>query len=229
MEKEDKPNYYAVLPAEVRYDNNIGNFSKLLYAEISALCNKEGYCWANNNYFSKLYEVTNVTITRSISQLVESGYIIRELINVNGKNTTRKLRMATSKMITPHIKNDKEGGIKNDSHNILKEVNIKTNKSIRAKLEFDIFWKALKGRKLNKPDAKRIYCNLKLDMSGEDLAKKFNLLFETREEKFIPYPAKWLRNEGYNDELSFEKIYGETVYRDKDGYIISEEEHNKQK
>ncbi len=61
------------------------------------------------------------------------------------------------------------------------------------------------------------------------MAKRFNILFKSREEKFIPYPAKWLRNEGWMDESAIEKVGGEIVYRDKDGYIISEEEYNKAK
>jgi len=228
---QDKPSYYAVIPAEIRYDKKLSNFSKLLYAEISALCNKEGYCWANNNYFSKLYCVSNLTITRAITQLVEVGYIQRELENINGEKTTRKLRLThqfISKMIIDPIKNDMEGGIKNDSHNTLNKTNNKTNKDNAIKIDFDDFWKNLRGRKLNKPDARKVYSKIKTCISGIDLAKKYNVMFEDREEKFIPYPAKWLRNEGWEDESSVEKVNGEIVYRDKDGYIISEESYNNQ-
>jgi DNA-binding transcriptional regulator YhcF (GntR family) len=122
----EKPNYYAVLIAEVRYDNQLGNFSKLLYAEISALCNKEGYCWASNNYFAALYEVKELTVTRAITQLVERGYLIRELNNVGGQDTKRILRLSISEMISPVIKNDRELGIKNDTHNTINLDNIKT-------------------------------------------------------------------------------------------------------
>ena len=37
----EKPNYYAVLPAIVRYDNDLKPNEKLLYAEIVALSNME--------------------------------------------------------------------------------------------------------------------------------------------------------------------------------------------
>jgi len=40
----DKPNYYAVITAEVRYDTRLTPFAKLMYAEVVALANKEGYC-----------------------------------------------------------------------------------------------------------------------------------------------------------------------------------------
>ena len=67
--------YYAIIPATVRYDENIPANAKLLYGEITALCNKEGFCWATNDYFSKLYGFTKQSISRLISKLEEAGYI----------------------------------------------------------------------------------------------------------------------------------------------------------
>jgi len=72
--------YYAVLPANVRYDKNITPNAKLLYAEITALCNDKGYCWAGNAYFAELYGVTKTSILNWISNLQKNGYVDVQLI-----------------------------------------------------------------------------------------------------------------------------------------------------
>jgi len=77
--------YYAIIPANVRYDKNIVPNAKLLYAEITALCNKTGYCWASNNYFSELYGVSKGTVSSWISSLVKAGYISVDLKYKEGK------------------------------------------------------------------------------------------------------------------------------------------------
>ena len=74
MENET-PGYYAVIPASVRYDSSLPQGAKLLYGEISALCNKKGYCWAGNGYFSELYETCSRTIIGWIKRLRDSGHI----------------------------------------------------------------------------------------------------------------------------------------------------------
>ena len=75
----DKPSYYAILTADVRYDKTLKPLARLLYAEITALCNKEGYCWAGNQYFADLYEVDKNTVSGWIGQLKTRGYITVQL------------------------------------------------------------------------------------------------------------------------------------------------------
>jgi uncharacterized phage protein (TIGR02220 family) len=76
--------YYAIIPANVRYDKDLPPNAKLLYGEITALCNEKGYCWAGNSYFSELYGKNKSTIARWIQKLEEKGYITREVIYKEG-------------------------------------------------------------------------------------------------------------------------------------------------
>ena len=70
--KKDYPSYYAIIPANVRYDKKLTPNAKLLYSEITALCNKKGYCWSTNKYFAELYDVSNTSISKWISSLVDN-------------------------------------------------------------------------------------------------------------------------------------------------------------
>lgn len=74
---ENRPGYYAVIPASVRYDDKIPANAKLLYGEISALIGAEGYCFASNQYFAAVYKLSTESISRLISKLEDNGYITR--------------------------------------------------------------------------------------------------------------------------------------------------------
>lgn len=76
--------YYAIIPANVRYDKRLTAPAKLLYGEITALCNQKGCCWARNSYFADLYGVSKRSISTWISQLIEYGYIFSEITYKNG-------------------------------------------------------------------------------------------------------------------------------------------------
>lgn len=88
----DKPSYYAVIPADVRYAD-IPSSAKLLYAEITCLCNANGYCWASNGYFAELYNVAQTTISEWISILVKGGFLLVEIDRIGGNK--RKIWLAT--------------------------------------------------------------------------------------------------------------------------------------
>jgi hypothetical protein len=83
MENEN-PNYYAVIPANVRYCKGLSSTAKLLYGEIAALANAEGYCWATNTYFAKLFDMSVSTIAHTIGTIEEAGFI--KINNIYGDN-----------------------------------------------------------------------------------------------------------------------------------------------
>lgn len=120
----EKPNYYAIIPAEVRYDKELTANAKLLYGEISALCNKEGYCWATNAYFATLYKTTHVTVSRWFSALEKAGYIETKIeYDKRSKKVTKrytKMLNLNKNVNTPINKNVKENTLDNTVNNTSK-------------------------------------------------------------------------------------------------------------
>ena len=103
----NKPNYYATIPADVRYDKNLTPNSKLLYAEITALCNMNGKCTASTEYFCRLYEVSRASIQNWLKLLEDNGYIIREV----------KYKQASREIESRYIKLVDKGSLKNYTDN----------------------------------------------------------------------------------------------------------------
>ena len=81
---EERPSYYSIIPATVRYDEDLKANEKLLFGEISSLCNKNGYCYATNDYFSRLYKVHKNTISIWINNLQKKGYITSQIVYKKG-------------------------------------------------------------------------------------------------------------------------------------------------
>ena len=59
--------YFAVIPATVLFNNELKPNEKLLYALITALSNKEGYCYASNKYLGEKLGVDHKTVSRWIA------------------------------------------------------------------------------------------------------------------------------------------------------------------
>ena len=92
MDIEQQANYYAVIPAPVRYNKKLKYPERLLYGEITALSNRYGYCFASNKYFASLYDVVPETASRWISHLKECGYINVNIIkNENNQIIERRI------------------------------------------------------------------------------------------------------------------------------------------
>ncbi len=115
-----KPNYYAILSAEVRYSDITPN-AKLLYAEITAFCNMNGECFASNRYFSELYGKSKVTISNWIRELKENGFIETSYTYKEGSKEIDKRYIKILKggvkenLITPIKKTLKNNTINNNN------------------------------------------------------------------------------------------------------------------
>ena len=90
----ENPNYYAIIPAQIRYDKDLKPNEKLLYGEISALSNKNGYCNAGNAYFAELYGVHKKTISEWVTRLKDISIVTDE----DKKIVERRIYIETKKV-----------------------------------------------------------------------------------------------------------------------------------
>ena len=167
----ENPGYYAVIPASVRYDKTITPNAKLLFGEISALCNKEGYSWATNAYFAELYDVKTETISAWISSLYKAGHI--EIEQEPGK-----LRMITLPKNRKGGSEKSEGTLpknrkQNNTYNNTSNINTGEATASREKTpKFSSMGaEVIKGFEAINPAAKRYYANTTQRQAADELIK----------------------------------------------------------
>lgn len=98
--EDEKPSYYSIITADVRYDERLKPNEKLLYSEITALSNKYGYCTATNSYFSKLYRADKSTVSRWVSHLEKCGYVQVEQTRNGKRIVQRKIYPVATPLLT---------------------------------------------------------------------------------------------------------------------------------
>ena len=138
----ERPGYYAIIPADVRYDDRIPANAKLLYGEISALIGASGFCYASNQYFARIYGMSVDTISRLFKKLEDNGYIRREIEKDHtGQVVRRKVYLSASvPQIQPPdfftdtpLQNNREGICKKDGETNTSKTVLKENKKEKAK------------------------------------------------------------------------------------------------
>ena len=96
MEKETRDfGYYAIIPNEIMFDENLMANAKLLYGQITLLANKEGNCWASNAFFAKKNNTSSQSISKWVSNLADNGYIRLEYEHA-GTNNVRKIYLIST-------------------------------------------------------------------------------------------------------------------------------------
>jgi hypothetical protein len=192
-------NYYAIIPANVRYDKDLTPNAKLLYGEITALCNEKGFCWAGNQYFADLYQKDKSTIARWLKQLEDKEYITREVIYKEGSREieSRYMRICDEGIgknaTTPICKNERENTTSfNTTSNNTK--NIYSN-------EFERFW-SIYPRKVDKKKAFKSFKTAIKNHSIETIlsgTEKYAQSVQKTEMKYIKHPATFLNNDSFID------------------------------
>lgn len=223
-----KKNYYAIIPANVRYDNELNANAKLLYGEITALANEKGYCWAGNNYFSNLYDVSQRTIIRWINDLVMKGYLSSELIYKNNSKEVLERRLwivpevqrPHDKIVTtscqnchePHDKNVTRGTDKNvtdnntsfnNTFNITRDIRNNVEQSPTAQIPYAeiIDYLNQKTGKNFKSTSKATQRHIKARFSDGFTLNDFKQVIDTKS-------AQWLKDKKMSAYLRPDTLFG---------------------
>jgi len=205
----DKPSYYAILTADVRYDKTLKPLARLLFAEITALCNKEGYCWASNQYFADLYEVDKTTVSGWIGQLKTRGYltvqleykegskqILNRYMKINGEGIDEITKTSFQKDVDP-IDQKTKGNTK---------TNTKTNITVNNVDDFDSFWKFY-PRKASKDAARKAWEKLRPDqhimqMIADNVRERVEKgEWRKDNQSFILHASTYLNQKRWEDEV----------------------------
>ena len=76
------------MPSEILINNKLSDKEKIILSMIMYLSKDKGYCFATNNYFSDILNVTVVSISRIINSLKKKNYI---KINMNYKSNSKEI------------------------------------------------------------------------------------------------------------------------------------------
>ena len=219
MEKQIQKNFYAIIPAFIRYDKDLQPNAKLLYGEITALSNEKGFCWAENEYFANLYNVSKTSISKWISSLIKKQYITSEIVYKQGTKEIehRYLRIVgggiEEKLNTPIEEKLKDNNTSNN--NTLKEINKESFSEEDLALWFSKVYE-IYPRKVSKVKAKEMFERKLRGLDKETAYKKAIAIYrmlerqvevwesEKRETSYLPYPASWL-NDNVENSPHFKK------------------------
>ena len=199
---ENKKNYYAIIPAPVRYCKKLKANEKLMFGELTALANEKGFCFASNDYFANLYDVSKTSVSKWISNLEKNKFIRLKMIYQKGTKQIKERRIYIAPLLkktsipieenfnTP-IEEKLKVNIYNKINNIKKEYTTKSEKrqfDDKTKTAFPHFAALfdLKYRpKTETQKNKWLDCLDKLQrLDGYDLREVYNVSKNLRNDEF---------------------------------------------
>lgn len=209
----DKPAFFAILPAAVRYDKRLKPMERILYGEITALADQTGYCYASNRYFIELYGVTDRAVQKWIKDLAACGYITVEVLGGAGQGRCeRRMTPLFGLWDVRQTPEQKFGDTpeqkfapppNKSSGKTIQDNNTSNNNTTRACARgFDRFWAAY-PRKVGKGAAERSFVRIRPDaalLDGMLRAIETQRQSDTWQRGYIPNPATWLNQRRWEDE-----------------------------
>lgn len=87
-----RASYFAVIPADVRYNDRLPPNAKLLYCELTSMCAEQGYCDATASELAAPYGFSDRTIRSLLKALEDGGYIYTAVLRdpdtgqISGRN-----------------------------------------------------------------------------------------------------------------------------------------------
>ena len=184
---EPEPAYDAVIPAPVRYDDELPARAKLLYAEIRALCKRRGFCWATNAALARHYRVQPLAVSLWLKTLATRGHIVIEIDQKMRSHRRIYLAEAYRKNIRQPY--EKTKGYKEE----------KANVALAAHAE-QIY--SAYPRKAERPRALGSIRRALKKVEFEFLLERtqaFARAVAGAESRYIKHPATWYNNECWND------------------------------
>tara|TARA_R110001606_G_scaffold79383_1_gene183319 strand:- start:1316 stop:1963 length:648 start_codon:yes stop_codon:yes gene_type:complete len=194
---KEKPNYYAIIPADVRYCKKLKPIERLMYAEITCLTNNKGYCWAGNEYFANLFEISHRSVSRHINQLKNFEFIsvsmIRDKSSKVERRTIKLTKDSVDTSVAPHRQScptpvDKTGQYNNTILNNKKE-------------ELFIAWWDVYDKKIGKGVCETKFMNLDLEVCQKCVDVVSDYVASTSDVKYRKNPITWINQGCWDDEV----------------------------
>lgn len=208
-------NGYSMCFNEWALDKEIKDELGLLLI-ISSLCAEKGYCWANNKYFSELFNISEVSVSRKIKKLEIKNYIKIEYEKRGCEITKRIIRL--TKMLTDDYQKCKSTinkNVKDNNININNTNNNKINNIVLNEIIDYLNDKTGKHFKYTDTNKKHIKARLNEGFTVEDI--------KTVIDKKV---KEWLNNDKMNKYLRPETLFGtkfESYFNEKEKELTTKD------
>lgn len=157
--QRNKVGYYSIIPSKILYNKELKANEKLLYAMITSLACKEGYCFATNKYLAEKLGVNPKTISSWISDLRDRNFIKIELIrNENKQIIKRKIYIND---VPYPLNNVYQNQLKNGQaiHQKVEDNNIRFNNKMNNKRHGNFISNYEEQREYTKEFLESLYAN----------------------------------------------------------------------